>query len=317
VRAEAGESRGGERSGGAVDSPAAFHRPPTVDLVLLTIAVVGISTSAPVIRQASAPSMSIAFWRNAISALVLAVPVLLRPASRRELLGIGGPALRRSVLAGVLLGVHFAVWIPSLSFTSVASSTALVATQPVWAACIARARRQDIPRRAWVGIAVAVVGACVVSGVDLDLSARAFAGDMLAVAGAAAAAAYVTAGAEARRTLSNDVYVVVCFSAAALVLGALAVGSGAPLTGYSRSTWGWILGLTIGAQLLGHAVFNRVLRTTSPTIVSVSILFEVVGATLLAWVWFGERPSSALVPAAVLIAGGVVLVVQAGRRLDH
>lgn len=295
--------------------PTAFHRPSTGDLVLLAIAIVGISTSAPVIRQAAAPSMSIAFWRNAISALVLAIPVLLRPGARRELLGMGRAALTRSVLAGVLLAIHFAVWIPSLSFTTVASSTALVATQPVWAACIARLRRQHIPARAWLGIAVAVVGACVVTGVDLDLSARAFAGDLLALVGAMAAAAYVTAGAEARRTVSNDVYVVVCFGVAAVVLGVFALASGAPLTGYTHATWGWIIALTVGAQLLGHAVFNHVLRTTSPTIVSVGILFEVVGATLLAWAWFGEHPSSALVPAALLIGAGVVLVVQAGRRL--
>ena len=47
---------------------------------------------------------------------------------------------------------------------------------------------------------------------------------------------------------------------------------------------------------------------------SVAILFEIVGATLIAWWWFGETPSAGAYPAAVLIATGVVLVVLSGRE---
>ena len=58
---------------------------------------------------------------------------------------------------------------------------------------------------------------------------------------------------------------------------------------------------------------NRVLRTTSATVVSVAILFEIVGSTLIAWAAFGETPPAGAYPAAVLIAAGTVLVVLAGR----
>ena len=290
-----------------------FARPSPIDLVLIVVAITGISTSAIFIRKAAAPSFAISFWRNALASLVLVPIAFARPSGRRELTTAGRGALRLSALSGLFLGIHFAVWIPSLSFTSIASSTALVATQPIWAALIARTRGQHVPRLAAIGIAVAVSGAFVVTGGDLRVSGRAFGGDVLAVLGGITAAAYVTTGAEARRTLSANVHTAICFTSSAAALLVIALVARTPLVGYSSTTWGWIVALTLGAQLLGHAVFNIVLKTTSATIVSVSILFEIVGASLLAWAWFGERPPLRFLPAAALVGAGAVLVVRAGR----
>jgi drug/metabolite transporter (DMT)-like permease len=170
-----------------------------------------------------------------------------------------------------------------------------------------------VPRLAAIGIGVAVSGAFVVTGGDLRVSGRAFGGDVLAVLGGVTAAAYVTVSAEARRTLSANVHTAICFMSASVTLLVIAVAARTPMVGFSAATWGWILALTAGAQLLGHAVFNIVLKTTSATVVSVSILFEIVGASLLAWAWFGERPPVRFVPAALLVALGAVLVVRAGR----
>ena len=136
---------------------------------------------------------------------------------------------------------------------------------------------------------------------------------MLAVLGGITAAVYVTVGAEARRTLSANVHTAICFTSSAATLLVIALVARTPLFGYSSATWGWILALTLGAQLLGHAVFNIVLKTTSATVVSVSILFEIVGASMLAWAWFGERPPLRFVPAAALVGAGAVLVVRAGK----
>jgi drug/metabolite transporter (DMT)-like permease len=254
----------------------------------------------------------IAFWRNAMACSVLVPFTAAR--HREEAAALGHRERRLAVLAGCLLAAHFATWVPSLSFTSVASSVALVATQPVWAAVIARVRGEHVPRGAWFGIAIAFAGVVLLSGVDLSLSARALGGDALAMAGGILAAAYVTVGAEVRRTVSTAVYTSVCYSVTAVVLLAVCVVGRQDLTGHSARTWVLLLAITVGPQLLGHSVFNRVLRTTSATVVSVSILFEIVGATFMAWIWFGEAPPVAAYPAAVLIATGVVLVVRAGRR---
>jgi drug/metabolite transporter (DMT)-like permease len=286
-------------------------RPPAVDLALLGLAVVAVSTSAPLIRGASAPSLAVGFWRNAMAIPVLGAMVLLNRRRRRELRGLDAQQRRLSALAGLFLAAHFAAWVPSLSFTSVASSVALVATQPVWAALIARWRGQHVPRLAWWGIGAAMAGTVVLSGIDLSIAPRALYGDLLALVGGALAAAYVTVGAEARRTVSTTVYSTVCYGVAAAALLVVCGVGRLPLTGYSSGTWLALVALVAGPQLLGHTLVNRVLRTTSPMVVSVAILFEIVGAALLAWAAFDEVPPASAVPAAVLIAAGVVLVVRA------
>jgi drug/metabolite transporter (DMT)-like permease len=295
-----------------------MDRPPPRDLALLGLAVAAVSTAAPLVRVADAPTLAIAFWRNALALPVLAFLVALRARRPR---GPGGFALDRrerrlSVIAGLFLGAHFATWIPSLSFTSVASSVALVSTQPVWAALIARGRGEDVPAGAWWGIGSAVAGVIVLSGVDLSVEPRALFGDLLALIGGVLAAAYVTVGAEVRRTVPTSVYAFVCYGVAAGALLVVCLVGRQPLTGsdYDTTTWLALIAMVAGPQLLGHTVVNRVLGTTSPTLVSVAILFEIVGSALLAWVAFDEVPPLSAIPAAILIGLGVVLVVRSGAE---
>jgi len=281
------------------------------DLGLLAVAIAAVSTSAPLIRGAHAPALAIAFWRNAFAALVL-VP-LTATTRRVEVSSLTARERRLAVTAGVLLAAHFAAWVPSLSFTSVASSVALVATQPVWAALIARRRGEHVARDTWTGIAVAVAGAFVLTGVDFSIEPRALFGDALALAGGVLAAAYVTAGAEVRRTVSTTVYTTICYCVAAALLLVTCLAGGQPVASFPARTWLALAALTVGPQFLGHSLVNRVLRSISPTIVSVAILFEIVGSTFLAWVFFDETPPAGAYPAAALIAIGVTLVIRSTR----
>jgi len=279
--------------------------------VLLGIAVLAVSTSGPLVREADAPTLAIAFWRTLLACAVIFPVVALR--HRDELRTLERSEWRTAATAGVFLALHFGTWIPSLAFTSVASSVALTCTQPVWAAVMARLRGERVVTGAWVGIGVALVGVLVLTGVDFSVSSRALFGDALALAGGIFGAAYVTVGADARRTISTSVYTAVCYPTAAVaLLFACAIGR-QHLGGYSGRTWWILLAITVGPQLLGHTLVNRVLRTISATVVSVAILFEIVGATLIAWWWFSESPSSGAYPAALLIAVGVVLVVRASN----
>src|SRR5207253_1555603 len=141
-----------------------------------------VSTSGPLIAATAAPALAIAFWRNAFGAAAL-VPFALGR-RRDELRHLTTREHRLVVLAGVLLAAHFATWVPSLRYTSVASSTALVATQPVWAALIARATGHDVPPRAWLGMGVAFAGVLTLTGIDLTLSTRALVGALPALVGA-------------------------------------------------------------------------------------------------------------------------------------
>lgn len=280
---------------------------PPGDLALLGLAVVAVSTSGPLIRYAAAPALAIAMWRNllALPPLFLAARRSRRP-NRREARLMGA--------SGLLLAAHFAAWIPSLSYTSVASSVALVATQPVWAAMIARWRGEHVQRQVWAGIGIALVGVVVLSGVDLSLSTRALFGDLLALVGGALAAGYVAVGQQARRTLDAAVYTSGCYTVAAATLLVACGLSGREIVGFDGTTWLAIAAIAAGPQLLGHTLVNVVLRSLSATAVSVAILFEIVGATLLATWWFGETPPLAAVPAGLLILSGVIVVIRAGRR---
>lgn len=294
-------------------APAAVAMPPARDLWLMGVGVLAVSTAAPLIAAIAAPAVAIAFWRNALgTAAILPVALVRR---RAELRALAVRDLRLTGASGVLLAAHFATWVPSLRLTSVASSTALVATQPVFAALIARARGQVVPRRAWWGMALAFAGVVVITGVDVTLSARAMAGDLLALAGACFAAGYVTVGAEVRQRVSTTSYTVLAYGSCAVLLLGLCLGAGLPLAGYSATTWLQLVALTGFAQLLGHSVFNLVLRTTSPTVASLALLFEMPGAAVIAALWLGQVPPAGVLPGAALLLAGVALVVRSRAPL--
>lgn len=290
----------------------ALTAPPAADLGLMLVALAAVSTSGPLMAATAAPALAIAFWRNAMATGVLVPVALLR--RRRELRGLSAAEWRLGALAGLLLALHFGTWVPSLDYTTVASATALVSTQPVWAALLARRAGHHVPGLAWLGIAVAVAGAALVTGVDVTVSARALAGDALAVAGGAFAAAYVVVGNRVRQSVSTTTYTTVCYGVTALVLLVVCAAGRRALAGYPAAAWLELAALTAGAQLLGHSLFNRVLRTTSPTVVSLAILFEVPGATLLAAVWLHQHPHLAALPGIVLLIVGVGTVIAAGNR---
>jgi drug/metabolite transporter (DMT)-like permease len=285
---------------------------PRVDALILVLALTAASTSGPLIAATAAPALAIAFWRNAMAAGVLLPVALLR--CRDELRGLTRRELRLAALAGVMLALHFATWTPALTYTSVASATALVATQPVWAALIARLSGEPVALQVWLGIAVAVGGAVLLTGVDLQLSREALLGDALAVVGGMFAAAYMAAGSEVRRSVSTTTYTTLCYSVTAVLLLVVCVVGRQSLGGYEAGDWVKLVGLTVGAQLLGHSLFNVALRSVSPTVISMLLLVEIPGAALIAAVLLDQRPPLLALPAAALLLTGLALVIRASSR---
>nr|WP_316526709.1 DMT family transporter [Kitasatospora sp. K002] len=281
-------------------------------MLLLAVSIGGISLSGPLISATAAPALAIAFWRNLMSVGVLGPYALLR--HRAELRGIGRRALLLAVAAGALLAVHFALWMPSLRMTSVASATALVTTTPLWTILLLRLMGVRAPRMVWLGTVVAFAGVLVLTGVDLSLSPRALLGDALALAGGLASAGYLLLGAEVRRTVSTTAYTLVCYATTSAVLLGICLVAGTPLAGWPAGVWWQIALLMVAAQLLGHSLSNRVVRTLGPSITSTAILLETPGATLIAALWLGQWPPAAAYPAVALILLGLVLVARGGRR---
>lgn len=277
----------------------------------MAVAVVGISLSGPLTALVVAPVLAIAFWRNAAGAAVM-LPVLLTR-ERTTLAGLRWRDLRSSGVAGLFLAAHFAAWLPSLSMTTVAASIALVTTTPIWTALAARIAGVALPAAVWWGLALAVVGAALIAGVDVAVSMRAVAGDGLAMLGAVAAAGYVLAGARARERLATSAYTVVAYSTCALVLAAAALIVDAPLAGFSARDWWLIAAITFVAQLLGHTLFNLVLSSVGPTVVSLAVLLEVPGSLIVAMVLLGQAPPLLALPGMLAVVVGVALVVRASR----
>lgn len=286
--------------------------PPAADAVLLAIALTGVSFSGPLMAATAAPALAIAFWRNALGAGYSVGLSGLR--HRSELRGLSLRSIRTAGFAGLALAAHFGTWVPSVTMTSVASATALVSTQTVFAAVIAHLRGRRLPNAAWIGIVICVVATGLIAGADFGHSTRALIGDLLAVVGGFCAAVYVTAGASARKHLTTATYTSLCYSSCAIILLWVCLVGRVDLSGYSGNAWLKIVLVTVCAQLLGHTLINVVLRSTSPTVVSLAILFETPGAALIALIWLNQHPPLTAIPGLVLLFAGLVVVARSRGR---
>ena len=293
------------------------HDPPLLTAGLIATGVVAVSFSGPIGASCLAPALAIAFWRNALGAAA-GVPFTVgrRRAELAALVLEQRRVLLTAVAAGAFLALHFGLWIPSLRLTTVTASTALVTTTPLFTVALMRLRGLPVPRGVLVGVLLALVGVVVITGVDATGSADALRGDLMALAGGGAAAGYIGAGESVRRTVGTASYTLIAYTTCALVLLPVCLVSGTPLWGFSARSWVEIAVLTLTAQLLGHTLLNRALRSAGATTVSLAVLLEVPGATVVAWVWLGQVPPPAVLPGAALVLAGLAVVVRtqaAGR----
>lgn len=280
--------------------------PDKPDLIRLGIGIIGIGTSGPLIAMSAMPVLTLIFWRNLGGAL-FTLPFALRHSRDRA-------GMKWAVIAGVLLALHFIGFFLAMRMTTVAAGTALVALQPIFAAIFVKFSGGHIPSKAWLGMIVSFVGVALVSGVDLQISLRAFLGDIAAIISAALAAAYIIAGSKAQRTLETSTYTTVCYFVCSMTALPMALILGDEIFSFERSEWLILLGLILGAQLLGHTMFNSALKRVSPAIVSLIVFFEVpVSAVLAAW-WLDQVPPLGIIPGIVLILFGCVLVVTRTRE---
>jgi drug/metabolite transporter (DMT)-like permease len=283
--------------------------PAKPDLIRLSIGMIGIGTSGPLIALSSMPILTLIFWRNLGGAL-FTLPFALRHARDRS-------GVKWALIAGVLLALHFIGFFMAMRMTSVAAGTALVALQPIFTALFVKLSGGHIPSSAWLGMIVCFVGVGLVSGVDLQISVRAFTGDVAAIVSAALAAAYIMAGAKAQRTLETSTYTTICYFVCSMTALPMALIAGNEITNFSGKEWLILLGLIVGAQLLGHTMFNSVLKRVSPAVVSLIVFFEVPLSALLALWWLGQKPPIGIIPGIVLILVGCVLVVTRTRGVSN
>lgn len=273
---------------------------------LIALGVVAVSTSAVLVKLSAAPPVALAFWRVALSWLALLPVVLVR--ERRQLRALPRRDALWSLLSGLFLASHYGVWFLSLRMTNVASATVLVTTQPIWVLLIAWLLwRERVARKALLGIGAALVGVYFIGAHGLSQGGGQFVGDVLAVVAALLVSGYLLIGQRLRIRTPLLVYVFLVYGAAAVGLGAFALATGTPLTGYSLEEWRLFAALALIPTLFGHTVFNWALQYVPASIVSVSVLGEPVGSVVLALFLLGERPAPVQMAAGAVILAGIGL----------
>jgi drug/metabolite transporter (DMT)-like permease len=251
--------------------------------------------------------LSIAFWRCFGGAVALA-PFALRA---RRTHPVDRADRRRLGIAGAFLAVHFALFLGSIAYTTVASAATFATMAGVFVAIGGIWYLDEHPsRRTWAGIAVTMVGAAAIGLgdlADLALGARALFGDAMALVSAVAVAGYLLLARRVRARVHSTTFATVVYGSAALVLLGLCLAFGAPLWGYTTPQWLGIIGIIVGPQLLGHNIFTTLLSSVPATVIGVTVLAEPVIATLLAWGLLGQLPATVYWFAAPVVLAGLVI----------
>jgi len=302
------------------------HHTRAVYLVGLFAGILAVSTASIFIRfaQQEVPSLVIAAGRMVISTLVM-LPFALSELKRNPVIFTRKKVLLL-VFAGVSLGLHFATWITSLEYTSVASSVVLVTTAPLWVALFSPLiLKERITKQVLIGLIVSLVGGIIVgissncaatggkitcSGLGDLLGGANSLGNLLAFAGALLSGAYLIAGRKVRSTIALPVYTFIVYGIAALILMVLMLLKRDSVTGYSPMSYVWILALALIPQSIGHTAFNWALKFLPAAYVSIALLGEPVGTIMLAALLLHEAPTSLELLGGLLVLTGIVVATQ-------
>ena len=287
-------------------------QPRAFDFLVLALGIVAVSTAAVLIRGADAPSLVIAASRLGLAS----APLVLIAVTRRQMPLSNGRMLLLSLLAGVFMALHFGFWIASLKETSVVTSVALVASQPLFVAVASGPILGEPPSRGiWLGLGLASFGALVMVVEDIGESKETLTGDLFALLGAVFAAGYILIGRSVRSHGGGlSAYISVAYPAAALVLIAGVVVTGESFVGYSTKTYVLLVLLAVVPQLIGHTALNRSLGYLPAVTVAIAILGEPIGATILAAIFLSENPTLQEAAGGLILLAGVYLGVRASVR---
>lgn len=282
------------------------------DIGRLIIGIFGIGTSGPLIALGQMAVPVAIFWRN-LGGAIFSLPFALKSGEWRKM---SKNAWLWSIIAGVFLALHFICFFASMRLTTVASGVAITAVQPIFAALWVRMCGAKVAQQVWLGMAISMAGVLIITGIDWQLSTRALIGDLVALVGAALSAAYVIAGGHVLREISTTTYTTICYFVCAATCFVVILFIDAPIIDYPTREWMLVLGLIVGAQILGHTMFNEVLQRVSPTVVSLIVFFELpVGALLAVW-WLDQIPPAGVIPGLILLLIGSAFVATKSASLQ-
>ncbi len=308
----------------------ADHRPRLILPFALVTAIFAVSTSSIFIRfaQEEAPSLVIAALRLTFATLMLAPIALL--SHRGELKSLSRNELILCIFSGLFLAVHFATWISSLEYTTVASSVVFVSTGPLWVALLSPIfLNERITRAAVAGLCIAILGGIIIGLSDACswnnglrcpqlgqvLQGPAMWGNFLALVGAWAVSGYIIIGRKVRAMISLIPYIFLVYGVSAIALIIMMFAAGESPRGYPAQTYGWIFLLALFPQLIGHSTYNWALKYLPASFVAVTTLAEPVGSAVLAYLILSETPTRGVLIGGILILIGIYLAAKPGKMV--
>ena len=278
--------------------------PPFPPNVALLISIVAVSTASILIRMSDSAPLAIASYRLIFSTLIL-LPFFIGFGSFEKLRSISRRDLLNLVAVGIVLALHFGSWITSLSFTSVSSSVIFVHVDPIFVAAVSHFLfGERIDRQTLLGIAIAFVGATVIALGDASIGETNLYGDFLALIGALMLGLYILSGRRIRQSLDLVTYVTPVYATSAVVLTLGGIATGTRMVSLPLREYLLFFVIALVPMIFGHTVYNWALKYVEAPIVSISLLGEPVGATILAYLFLGEAPSAlSLVGGAITLSG--------------
>jgi len=286
-----------------------MEQPKIHPYIPIIIGVISVSLSAIFVKMSNADSGVIAFYRMLFS-IVLMSPVFLLKYTH-ELKMLNKRDWMFSIIAGVFLSFHFILWFESLNYTSVASSTVLVTLQPLFAFVGTYIFfKEPLSMKTILSGLIAIAGSVLISWGDFQVSGTALYGDILALIACALITGYLLFGQDVRKRISLITYTFVVYSVSSLTLFLYVLVKGESFGPYPAAEWMWFILLAIIPNLLGHTLFNWSLKWVSTNVISIAILFEPVGAAILAFYIFGEKLISTQIIGGLIVLAGIIIFVM-------
>lgn len=274
--------------------------------LVLALGVMAVSTGATIIRLAEAPAIVVSAYRVGFASLLL-IPTACCFA-KEEIKSLTLRELKVAIASGAFLSLHFATWISSLDYTTVASSVVLVNTNPVWVALLTPFLSNDrLNKMSILGVILSLAGSIIISAGDFALGGEALYGDLLALAGSWCAALYLLLGRQLRQKISLLTYITICYTTAAILLFVVAICLGYPLIGYPSKTWMCLWGLALFPQIIGHSSYNWSLKYFSAGFVAIALLGEPVVSPILAYFVLGESIMPITIFGGFFVLAGIVI----------
>ncbi|WP_033828066.1 DMT family transporter [Bacillus andreraoultii] len=294
-----------------------MNKPKINPYLIIIIGVISVSTSAIFVKLSTAPSGVIAFYRLLFSVLIMLPVFLLKYV--KELRNMTKQDFIYSTIAGIFLAFHFILWFESLNYTSVASSTVLVTLQPLFAFIgTYLIYKERISVRTIISAVIAIIGSVMISWGDFYVSQKALIGDIIALIACMLITAYLLIGQSIRKRISMVTYTFIVYFMSTVTLLIYVILKQEPLFPYSTNDWIYFLLLAIFPNLLGHSLFNLALRWISTNIISMAILFEPVGAALLAYILLEEKLTwTQWIGGTIVLSGLLIFSFKKQKQVDE